>query len=1120
MIVLAVVVSILASVLVVCNGMPESCLPGVDLELVQNNRQCEGMGFPSPFVTVEACCGFITPDEANEPDVCRTITASAPYCEDGVGCVITKDDEVIISMSFAATGADDTCCRSCMCQGDPDCRSFDGTRNSWVLCDARNVETCQQKKSVCRKQRDHTGRRCEWNKEFTGWQGSGGPCQPNWEKSGNPVMEMYSTGKFSLLLTLGERGVISAITIHEGETGAEYTMTSESCFDHDPRDVGVQNAGDAWVSTSGAAIPDSWTVSMPNEVEIRWLIKDIYTGTRVSAFCTRVPGTERTRFDVREVYTFSEVGPDESGFCVTNEIDRGLANVKFNNSRNDFAFQQRCLERDLPQLVVACKALTGSFCNQANVDSHIAKWCDQADLTRSDAAGSVEQCKNLLLNGKEKKRASEWAKMVCQINRETDIHDCMSLIAQFGWDEYLQTHSDGLVDAGNMINTCTSNVSVYSILEDTTCAQGVAVEYEVESGEWEQAFFIPQDLPPCNDALIVNGEQYPMLFNHRIRFRQCGLNRRCLEENGCQPTVGFTAGLNFFSVCEAQRPECFEQYCALDSMTARQPQEICEEVPDDLFPIGQCDSCCVEDGIFSDVVIPGNEPECREIRTQSPYCDVEKLGAAFCQKLETDQGEGTVKLRLELNETEPQCCLSCSAFGDPLIRSFAGAKNKWILCDGRNSGCAIKKSVCKKQKDHMGNPCLWNKKINKKYKQFRGNVGAYGSPCQPDFAKSGDADLLMYEQEGFRITVTNGERGVITHFRIDLPVGTYDFNADKCFRTDPLAPWSAREGSFPIEAALQLGFSETSRENEHQHTVVDPVTEVFVKVVCVRRVSQTGDVGGFRLNIEALIVSDPEIIFSGDTSGFCVDGSINTGLSTINSHGDHCQENAQSIQEFCRAVSSPTCNVKNARENANAWCTKANLFPTDLNHVQQCRDFIGTQDSNNHRVLNRWVEIWCVAVAPRRDIGQSVAQWVDFCKSRAQNEGFEQVVEMLGDGSMVSAAFGPNQYCATSLSEYGLSSEADPCVPGIRLEVETSPQVWEEVAFIPKNFVFCGDEMEVSAKDFPQLFTHPFRFIDCKLNRDECPPESNEEAYCAPAQGFSVWYKFSQPASVCEGNEL
>jgi len=46
-------------------------------------------------------------------------------------------------------------------------------------------------------------------------------------------MEMYSTGKFSLLLTLGEHGVITVITVitvHEGETGAEYSLSSDSCF--------------------------------------------------------------------------------------------------------------------------------------------------------------------------------------------------------------------------------------------------------------------------------------------------------------------------------------------------------------------------------------------------------------------------------------------------------------------------------------------------------------------------------------------------------------------------------------------------------------------------------------------------------------------------------------------------------------------------------------------------------------------------------------------------------------------------------------------------------------------------------------------------------------------------
>jgi len=92
-------------------------------------------------------------------------------------------------------------------------------------------------------------------------------------------------------------------------------------------------------------IPASWAISTPNAIEIRWMLKDVFTGTQVDAkFCSRAPGTNRTRIDVREVYTFSEIWPIESGFCVSGEIDRGQASAMFNGTFNDFAFQQRCPE--------------------------------------------------------------------------------------------------------------------------------------------------------------------------------------------------------------------------------------------------------------------------------------------------------------------------------------------------------------------------------------------------------------------------------------------------------------------------------------------------------------------------------------------------------------------------------------------------------------------------------------------------------------------------------------------------------------------------------------------------------------------------------------------------------
>ncbi|GBG24120.1 Hypothetical Protein FCC1311_003382 [Hondaea fermentalgiana] len=1121
-----------------------ACGAGSSSYIYQSNTRCidNGLnGVESATVSLDTCCGTATDTgivAEGDTQTCRDVTSLYPYCETPDDCDVSDTDILTISLDIATAEATDTCCRSCKCVGDPDCVSFDNTPASWVLCDGRRKSNCKQGRSPCRRQRDHMGNRCKWIKkdpEYLGWDVDGSPCQVNWEKSGHPTMLMYQTGLFSVNLTLGERGVIDSVLITTGESGADYVLDADACFEHDPRlnPNDYAAAEEAWTSGSGDAIPDTWSVSLPNSVEIMWNVVDDATQSIVEIYCTQPPGTNRTRLDVKRLYSLvneTDAG-DEDGFCITNTIDRGLATTKYANADDDYEFQQKCLVQTLPGLLATCKIIMGAECTPYSLDDYITEWCQNADITNTDLDGDVDECIRMLVQkGSETVRGERWTRYICQLNRVDDVDECMALVSQFGWAQFLMDNSDGLVDSSNELSSCASSVTAYSTLEgeNATCAFGIFVEY-LPSGEatdadadWVQAFFIPADLVPCNNELVIDGTQYPELFAYPFRFRQCTLDSSCLADSACAPTLGFDASVTFESTCEdllRSDDECFSTQCPMNADVVSSPQAVCEDAPSAPLEIGSCDSCCVtgailesdsgdddlDGGTTSEVV---DSETCRQLIIQSPYCDT-TTQSDICDSLTAEDGEAVLTLEFTMNTTEMSCCRSCAAWGDPLISSFYGETSKWINCDGRNSRCSVKEDVCESQLDHAGNACVYNATIADLI-EIGSDIGAYGSPCQSNVSLSGEAVLTMYETEGFRVTITNGERSVITHATIELTNDVYELDPSQCFNDDPYDAWILSDGSDPTQGTLDLTFSDTDRDNEKQWTVRDSDTGIFMKIVCLRRVSQAGYVGGYRMNIESLIDT---VANRTSSSGFCETGTIDYGLATINSNGEICQENIEDLVEFCRAVAEPSCMKEQVADLVKDWCDTANVYVSYDNHAKKCVNAIKPSRSNSNKVLADWQAVYCDAVSSLRDASQSEETWQAFCVSRLQNEGFAAVVAELGDGRLTSSS--QSEYCASSATEYGLKSDSDGCMPGVTVEYQTTEGNWTELFFVPQNLPPCGDTLEISATDFPELFVHPIRFVQCELDTTACPVASHTDSYCAAAQGYTISYMFTQADSVC-----
>ncbi|GBG24119.1 Hypothetical Protein FCC1311_003372 [Hondaea fermentalgiana] len=1099
----------------------DACGDGTSQLLAQANTRCSLMNVPSPLLSTDTCCGTASSGGSQGSSTlvneCRDIYTNAAYCTSDCES-LDENDELVIYLEMESTTADDTCCRSCKCVGDPDCMAFDGTRASWVLCDGR-AKGCKMKEKICLKQVDHLGNACQWLKDDESWESfdlSGSPCQPDFALSGYPTMTMYSKGDFLVNLTLGERGIIRELTVADG-SGETYALGAASCFQYDPRTVsGFNQISKAWTASSGS-IPRTWTVSTPNDVEILWRVVDDDTGIVIEAACTQAPGSSTQRIDVQRLYAVSSSDlstDEETGFCVSGTIDRGLASIKYSGT-DDFAFQQKCLAKSLPELLSTCKAIIGLECTPYSLNSYIRYWCENADIANTDLDGDVDACyQNLVTSGSSEERASKWVMYLCQLNHVDDVESCMTLVSQFGWTEFLSKYSNGIIsseDTDGGTDSCAADASSYTTLtgDDALCALGVFVEYEVDDGDWEQAFFIPSTLPPCQSTLVVNGADYPELFLYPIRFRQCSLDASCLRETGCAPSAGFSVQLEFSTdECEAELEsnECFDAQCAMDSDLLTNPQVVCGDTPSSPAEIGACESCCVTDSLVNGDAI--DELSCRELITQIPFCDATS-DQELCDTLLEESSNAMLTMQIAKNTTNMDCCRSCAAWGDPLISSFSGEKSKWINCDGRNSKCTIKESVCLSQVDHAGNQCVYSQEAADLLLK-PSDIGAYGSPCQSNVTLSGEAVLTMYAIDGLSVSITNGERSVITRLHLQTELDTFHLDASECFADNPNDAWSSEGGAKLSASTLDVVFADGDSENEKTWTIVDANTNVFIRARCIRKVATDGFTGGYRMNIETLIDTEPERTGG---SGFCVSGAMDTGLSTINSAGEICQENIESLVDFCQAVGSNTCQSKDVSKVVKAWCdSAANIFPLDPKSSDACFAYIKPSRSNSNKVLHAWQELYCEAVSSYRSTGQSVAAWVEQCVSRLQNDGFDAVVAEYGKGSMTSSA---SVYCAQSASDYGMKADSDPCMPGVTVEYRNDDGDWAELFFIPEDLPPCNGELQISAMEFPELFVHPFRVYQCELDTSTCPVDMHEDIYCAARQGFSVSYLYSYESSIC-----
>eukprot|EP00516_Mucochytrium_quahogii_P004120 CAMPEP_0203761608 /NCGR_PEP_ID=MMETSP0098-20131031/14654_1 /ASSEMBLY_ACC=CAM_ASM_000208 /TAXON_ID=96639 /ORGANISM=" , Strain NY0313808BC1" /LENGTH=1178 /DNA_ID=CAMNT_0050655669 /DNA_START=1870 /DNA_END=5403 /DNA_ORIENTATION=- len=1155
------------AVLAVALGQkPDTCVFSKE-ELQQENGRClNTMGRWTAVGSVSKCCAnhidngsrlllgdsglrLLQNDQEASGDQCRHISTSRPYCDEATdpGCSlkINQDDKLKLEILMTHASNSETCCDTCFCYGDPECTAFDGSTDEWIVCDGRRHKgqtgECGQGAYYCRKEKDHNNKYCAWKKNWESWEVNGSPCQPDWEAIANnpkldlPKMIMHKRGAFQLELTLGERGVITDADIDTGL--GSFKLNAKKCFEHSPRTSNDPNEAFDELSAEEATMLSH---SLPNSVDVAWEVVDETTGIHVQLVCTKsVTNGKPTipRLNVqRLVETQDYKGGQAEGFCASGKIDKQKTPAA--QAANSSQLHRHCLGLNLDPEVVACKYLQIDICSPHTFVAEVQRWCSQADLALTNMANDIEECVAFITGGETSEiKADKWSSLVCDINN-LDIVECVNNIKQFGWEAFLIKYSNGLQSSTDTQTNCASSVTEYGKQEEGDCANGVSVDYYNKNKDtWEQVLFIPSTRPPCGGILEIDGgeNRYKPLFTNPIRVSQCDLSTKCLAQTDCVATVGFQMKAKFETEnCRSTNPDTPDCYkCALEEQAT---QNICDQTQiTDYVHLGQCDSCCDKDKITK-IVEEGDEaipPQCREISTQQPYCDVDSENVDLgkkCSLLHTT--EAVLNLNVAMKNEEVTCCQECLCWGDPECKSFSGALDKWILCESRAADtCKSSQSICEKQSDHMGSQCVWNETVATQIGGYRADVGFHGSPCQADWEKSNLASMTMYSTGEFSAELKMGERGVIEELHVTSYKGQGDestnvLTAKNCFKTDPFDGWSNLQGPVNFQDAFQKkSYVGARSELEHVWEFTDVNTGIFIKAVCIRQHARNPKYkgqnvfGGYRMNIESLIEPNDDRIKTAE--GFCKADAIYKGSSSPAPANvfENCMQDLPDVHLACKALWKESCTMNQINEGIKQWCRTANIYPGDVDHVEKCERYIfqnapkeaySTLEAD--LMAKRWLQQYCHATKSLRGAGVSEGDWFDLCVSKVTNGGWRDFSLTYGKGSVSAVSkYSGQPACGSKQTQYSARPYTNnTCLPGISIQYLKEGK-WIEELFIPQNFPVCSGNLEVTAKRHKNLFIYPVRF-------EQCDPDHScgRNVKCAGVQGYDISYYFSGAPQIAE----
>lgn len=538
----AAVVAVAA--LVVGRGLGEDTLCGSGHASQGFAATCGEQVFKPPS-SWASCCSF---EHDVKSGVCRTFELSGKYCDpetDQNGCAqLGQQDKLVLDLSFDALPAGAPCCKSCVCFGDPECVAFDGSKDLWIPCDGRTLNSCTVTRAACEKLQDPSWtasnpQMCQWIRKDRddnkgGWDMAmnGSPCVPDLTK--DILMNMHKgSGGFNADLVLGERGIIQEIRFTID--GKKHSLDALDCFQKAPNESWQEN---------GPPAGSNWTKSDDNK-EVAWSFFDSKSQTYVKMLCVRaVSGTRNglPRINVQEI-TVSK-NSKGSGFCTSGNIAGRTGDYE------DSAIKHGKCIQDVPDPLQACKHLVNFALTERDLQECARQYCAIADIPKGNCD---------LGNGES---GAKWIRVYCQAIRnngqlppEITDESCRSQVDEQGFAFATETWGKGLklVDlSGNQ--TCGVSLNEYTIAKKPSCTNGVSIDVFVGSsaeGTWQELFFIPASHAPCKGQLVLTySELSPdgkKLFTHPLRLRQCGIKQQvvCEQVATCSENVGIRFSITF-----------------------------------------------------------------------------------------------------------------------------------------------------------------------------------------------------------------------------------------------------------------------------------------------------------------------------------------------------------------------------------------------------------------------------------------------------------------------------------------------------------------------------------------------------------------------------------------------
>jgi len=519
---------------------------------LSTSGQCETESLE--FQPLEPCCAVQTVVDENDPcavsatgELCRDVTVSNPSCPPD-SQFFCNNENMQLQIDLEVTTNEDSCCRTCTCYGDPHCESFDGSFDTWILCDSRQYRNskgiCTIDHDTCLTQKDHLGRTCEWkgpvnNKGWiVGLQGSQCQFQIDDDLGNAPRMDMYSFKGFSVVNVLGERGIIQAVYITD--SSGLYILDADDCF----ADAGIRNPWRAAPGEDAAPedpswLPKSWLWAPLEGGDILWSTQRLPSKIDVNIRCTRTVQRDagRTRYgpprlNIEQLVEPFEERQNAGGFCLEGEITDKKGSTEWTEEIERTGI---CDKTD--SMLAIGKVLCNKNLKPAGVEACKANWCKSV---RPD----WEQCvSDIGEYGWDKTYCSSQTMLTqdpaeCVFGRG-NCGKCLNDIGDFGWQDAYDSW-DGSITVAD--SECTEAADLPPSL--VGCQQGLSIQYESSPGFWTTYKAVPSTVRLCEDKLTFSSVEDPQLFANKIRIEQCSLPPTCLT-NKCARTSGWNAAFHY-----------------------------------------------------------------------------------------------------------------------------------------------------------------------------------------------------------------------------------------------------------------------------------------------------------------------------------------------------------------------------------------------------------------------------------------------------------------------------------------------------------------------------------------------------------------------------------------------